>query len=51
MAKTSLKSKRLIVTAESFSLPCSEQIGNNKKHWGVIKKQLTQPVFSCTMLN
>ena len=27
-----------------------EQIGNNKKHKAVIKKQLRQPVFFCKIL-
>ena len=51
MNEISLKMKGLIATAESFSVPCSDQIGNNKKDKAVIKKQLSQPVFFCKTLN
>ena len=51
MAKVSLICKCLFATAESFSLLCSEQIGNNKKkHKIPINKQSTQTVFFCKIL-
>ena len=51
MTKISLKFKRLIASVESFSLPCvTSKSGMIKKHKAVIKKQLTQPVFSCKIL-